>query len=105
MNHPPDRALERRRKVRLRARPNLQTESRFQAGRRVFVVKDPISLQYFHLDEPQFFALQRMDGTRTLDDIQRAFEVEFKPQRLPLEQLEAFASQLLQTGLVLNETA
>jgi len=96
--------LERRKKVRLRARPNLQSEPRFQSGRRVYVVKDPVSLQYFHLEEAQHFALGRMDGRHTLDQIQQAFENEFKPQRLTLEELESFGRQLLQCGLVQNET-
>ena len=97
--------LERRKKVRLRARPDLQSEARFQGGRRVFVVKDPLSLKYFHLEQPQFFALEKMDGTLTLDAIQREFEKQHKPHRLSLDELEAFAAQLLQNGLVHNETS
>src|SRR5262245_39123612 len=95
--------LQRRKQVRLRARPNLQSVCRVQGGRRVYVVKDPVALQYFHLEEAQKFARDRMDGGRTLEQIQQEFETEHKPQRLPLEELEGFASQLLLSGLVEND--
>src|SRR4051794_2892319 len=95
--------LERRKSVRLRARPNLQVEPRFQGGQRVHVVKDPVSLQYFHLDERQHFALERMDGRHTLEQIQQEFESQFRPQRLSLAELESFARQLVQCGLAESE--
>lgn len=96
--------LDRRKQVRLRARPNLQCVSRIQGGRRVYVIKDPVALQYFHLEEPQKFTLDRMDGEHTLEQIQQEFESANRPQRLTLEELEGFASQLLQAGLVENES-
>ena len=97
--------LERRKQVCLRARPNLQCVCRFQGGRRIFVVKDPLALEFFHLEECQKFALDRMDGHHKLEQIRQEFEREQKPQRLTLEELEGFDSQLLQAGLVENDAA
>lgn len=99
-----NRSLDRRKQVRLKARPNLESKARFQGERKVYVVKDPISLQYYHFEEAQHFALRLMDGRHTLDQIQRTFEAQFKPQRLTLEELESFASQLLQCGLAENDS-
>lgn len=96
-------STERRKQVRLRARPNLQVEPRFEGGRRVYVIKDPVSLQYFHFEEGQHFALERMDGQHSLEQIQQEYEALYSPRRLPLEELESFASQLLHCGLAQNE--
>ena len=46
-----------------------------------------------------------MDGKHTLEETQKAFEKPFRPDRLTLEDLEGFSQQLLQAGLVQNETA
>src|SRR5262249_2958188 len=50
------------------------------------------------------FLLQLMDGSKTLDDAQKAFENRFRPERLKLEDLEQFGQQLLTMGLVQNES-
>ena len=45
-----------------------------------------------------------MDGKRTLDDAQKAYEKRYRPDRLKLEDLEGFAQQLLTAGLAQNES-
>src|SRR6476661_7334749 len=88
--------------LRLKARPNLEIAARLVAGRRLFLVRDLVSLRYYHLEEAQHFILSRMDGTRTLEDIRLAYEKEYPPQRLAVEEMQAFAKQLLHLGLVQN---
>src|ERR1043165_9280854 len=61
--------LQGRKKVRLRMRQNLQITLQTRGGQPCFVVKDPITLRYFHFDEAQRFILGMMDGTHTLEDI------------------------------------
>lgn len=96
--------LERRKAVRIRLRPDLNfTEQRYE-GRVFHVVKDPVSMRYYRFKEHERFLLGFMDGQRTLEDAQKAFEQRFRPERLTLEDLEAFTSQLLQAGLAQNET-
>lgn len=94
-----------RKQVRLKARPNLQITKLIQGGRAVYVVKEPLSLRFFHLEAPQHFVLSKMDGRHTLEDIRRAYEAEYRPLRLQLEEVEDFAQQLLQGGLVENDAA
>lgn len=94
--------LERRRQVRLRLRRNLLIVEQRQGQRIFHVVKDPVSLRYFRLETGQEFAARLMDGKHTLEDIQKAFEQKFRPERLTLEELEAFGNQLLQGGLAEN---
>jgi putative peptide zinc metalloprotease protein len=95
--------LEGRKRVRVRLRPNLVFAERYEEGRTLAIIKDPLGLQYFRLEERQRFVVCLMDGVRTLDDIRRAFEQRFRPERLSLEELEGYVAQLLTSGLVQNE--
>jgi putative peptide zinc metalloprotease protein len=97
--------LERRKLVRLRVRADLGiTPSKYE-GKTHYVVKDPVSLRYYRFNEQEYFVVKLFDGKHTLEDTQKAFEREFRPHRLTLEDLEGFAQQLLQAGLVQHETA
>src|SRR4051794_21893869 len=96
--------LERRKLVRLRVRADLGiTPSKYE-GKTHYVVKDPVSLRYYRFNEQEYFVVKHFDGKHTLEDTQKAFEREFRPHRLTLEDLEGFAQQLLQAGLVQHET-
>ncbi len=96
--------LERRKSVRLRRRPDLGVTPQKYEGKTFYVVKDPVSLRYYRFKEQEHFLLQLMDGAHTLDQAQKDFEKRFRPERLTLEDLEQFGQQLLQAGLVQNET-
>jgi len=96
--------LERRKQVKIRLRKDLAIEAQKYEGRTFFVVKDPVSLRYYRLKEHEHFLLQFLDGKHTLQDAQKAYEERFRPDRLRLEDLEAFAQQLLMAGLAQNES-
>jgi putative peptide zinc metalloprotease protein len=97
--------LERRKLVRLRVRADLGiTPSKYE-GKTHYVVKDPISLRYYRFNEQEYFVVKMFDGKHTLEEAQKAFERQFRPHRLTLEDLEGFSQQLLQAGLVQHETA
>src|SRR5271170_7437998 len=100
----PDTDLERRKHVRLRRRSDLAIVPQKYEGRTYYVVKDPVSLRYYRFKEQEHFLLQLMDGTHTLDEAQKAFEGQFRPERLRLEDLEQYSQQLLKMGLVQNES-
>src|SRR5438552_1767968 len=96
--------VERRKKVRLRVRPDLNIAPQRYEGRTYYVVKDPVSLRYYRFKEQEHFLIRLMDGTHNLDDAQKAFETRFRPDRLTLEDLEQFGQQLLTAGLAQNES-
>ncbi len=84
----------------VRARRDLQFSVLSPRGERRFVVKDPLTLQYFHLRAEELFVLRCLDGRRSLDDIATAFARRFAPQILSLEQLQSFIARLHQDGLL-----
>ncbi len=97
--------LERRKLVRLRVRPDLNITPQKYEGKTHYVVKDPVGLKYYRFNEQEYFVVQHFDGKHTMEETQKAFEREFRPHRLTLEDLESFSQQLLTAGLVQHETA
>ncbi len=96
---------ERRKQVRLKIRADLGiTEQRYE-GKRSYVVKDPVSLRYYRFSDQEYFVVKLFDGHHTMEEIQKEFEKEYRPQRLTHEDLEAFARQLLTAGLVQHESS
>jgi putative peptide zinc metalloprotease protein len=100
----PTKDVERRKRVRVRLRPNLAVVARQDDGGMSYVVSDPVTLEHYRLDERQRFAVGLMDGTHTLDEIQQAWEARFPTERLSLQELEAFAAQLVGSGLAQNDS-
>jgi putative peptide zinc metalloprotease protein len=94
---------ERRKQVRLRVRPDLQTFEQKYEGKTFHVVKDPVCLRYYRFSKQEYFVFQLFDGKHTMEEVQEAFEEEFKPLRLEPQDLEGFARQLVTAGLVQNE--
>src|SRR5262249_39096710 len=92
-----------RKKVRLRIRKDLGITPQKYEGKTYYVVKDPVSLRYYRFKEQEHFLIHMMDGSHTLDDAQKEFEKQFRPERLTLEDLEGFGQQLLNAGLAQNE--
>src|SRR5262252_8144797 len=104
MKAPNASEVERRKKVRIRIRGDLDIAPQKYEGRTYYVVKDPVSLRYYRFKEQEHFLIRMMDGAVTLDDAQKAYEKRFRPERLTLEDLEHFAQQLLTAGLAHNES-
>ena len=73
------------------------------AGRRLWAIKDPVALRYFHLTDEEYRVFEALDGSVSLADIQQKFERRFAPRRLTLGQLQSFLGQLHQEGLILAD--
>lgn len=96
--------VERRKQVRIQLRGDLSILPQKYEGRTFYVVKDPVSLRYYRFKEQEHFLLQFLNGRHTLDQAQKQYEKRFRPERLTLEDLEAFAQQLLKAGLAQSES-
>ncbi|MEX0718631.1 MAG: site-2 protease family protein [Planctomycetaceae bacterium] len=87
----------------LRMRPDLVVARHETRRRRYWSLKDPVSLEYFELEDEEFAILRMLDGRTSLRDIQRRFEARFRPLRLALDRLHAFLANLYREGLILAE--
>ncbi|MBA4189737.1 MAG: hypothetical protein C0467_17260 [Planctomycetaceae bacterium] len=94
---------ERRKSVRLKVRPDLQTYEQKYEGKTFHVIKDPVCLRYYRFNRQEHFVFKLFDGEHTLEQVRDSFESEFPPQRLEYQDLEVFARQLVTAGLVQHE--
>ena len=100
----PASELERRKQLKIRLRTDLGIDPQKYEGKTYYVIKDPVSLRYYRLKDHEHYLLQFMDGRRTLEDAQKSYEAYYRPDRLKLEDLEAFAQQLITAGLAQNDS-
>ena len=91
------------RPVALRRRPDLTIVPQEYGRHRYWLVKDPVSLQYFHLRDEEYAILDMLDGRTGLAAIKARFEKRFAPYRLPLETIHAFLGKLHECGLLLSD--
>ncbi len=96
---------ERRKQVRLMVCADLDISEQRYEGKTCYVVKDPVSLRYYRFNEQEYFVVRMFDGKHTMEEAQKEFEKEFRPHRLTHEDLEGFARQLLNAGLVQHESS
>ena len=91
------------RPVGLRRRGDLVTIRQVYQGQIWWVVKDPIALAYFRFRPEEFALLEMLDGKKSLEELQEAFEAEFPPRRITLEEVSRFVSMLHRSGLVIGD--
>ena len=87
----------------IRRRADLACHEQHIGGSRYWHVKDPVSLRYYQLSPEEHSVLMMLDGTVSLQDIRRQFEIEFAPQRLSLPQVQSFLAMLHSSGLVISD--
>ena len=71
---------------------------------RGWVLKDPVALRYFQLQDEEFAVWQMLDGRASLGQIQRAFAERFAPLQLQPPQIMVFLARLYQSGLVVADS-
>jgi putative peptide zinc metalloprotease protein len=91
--------------LKLRLRNDLEFYPQQIRGRKVWVVKDPLTLRFFHFREEEIEILRWLDGRTTLEQIKGQFESRFRPQRMTVSRLHAFVANLHRNSLVVSDTA
>ena len=84
-------------------RADLQITPPPEGGRRVWGVKDPVTLSYYEQREEEFFVMSRLDGSCSVEDLCSAFGTRFHPQTLAPQDLLAFLGQLIQQRLLVSQ--
>jgi putative peptide zinc metalloprotease protein len=87
----------------LRRRLDVVAVPQMFSGQRVWAIKDPLALRYFHLRDEEYWVFQALDGQTSLTEIQLRFEKHFAPRRLALPELQSFLAMLHEEGLILAE--
>ena len=64
---------ERRKQVRLKVRPDLQTYEQKYEGKGFHVVKDPVCLRYYRFNRQEYFVFSLFDGHRRIGGFHRAW--------------------------------
>jgi len=84
----------------LQARRDLEIRQIGAAPHVRWVVKDPISLRYYHLNHKEYFLLQRLDGRRSQEELRREYAEQFPAASLSTAQLQSFLTYLHENGLI-----
>jgi putative peptide zinc metalloprotease protein len=88
----------------IRRRVDLSCREQHIGGSRYWHIKDPVSLRYYQLSPEEHAVLMMLDGTVSLQEVRRRFEIEFAPQRLSLPQVQSFLAMLHSSGLVISDS-
>ena len=73
-------------------------------GQRSWGIKDPVTLDYFELNDEEYFVLQQLNGQMSVTEVCERFCERFRPRTLPREELEAFVGQLVTQRLVVSNS-
>ncbi len=84
-------------------RADLHVQRNRFLGREQVVVKDPIAMKYFRFEEEEFAILEMLDGTSSLEQLQREFESRFQPQRISFRELERFLGRAYRDSLIVSD--
>lgn len=89
----------------IRQRGDLSVSPQWHRGQKYWVVKDPITLRYFHLRDEEYAIWKTLDGESSLANICQTFNHRFAPQRITANQVRGFLARLHRDGLVLTDAA
>ena len=89
----------------LRRRADLIESVLVCQGDYVSVIKDPVALQYFHLEGPDRCLLQLLDGRRSLSDICEALQRQFPESQVEEHTVHSGIQRFHQQGLLVSTAA
>jgi putative peptide zinc metalloprotease protein len=90
-------------RIAVRRRTDLVVSRQRQRGQTAYVVKDPLSLRYYRLEEHEYAVLQMLDGRATLRQVADRLAADF-PQLMPHEDdVSGLVDSLYQNALVIGE--
>lgn len=89
----------------IRRRDDLEIYPQRLRSKRIWVVKDPVTLKYFQFRAEEFAVLSWLDGKASLQRIGELFEKQFAPKRMTIPRLRSFVASLHRNGLVIADVA
>lgn len=88
------------RSIALRKRPDLTVVQQYYRNESFWLIKDPLEMEFYRLNDEEFAVLELLDGKASLDDVKTKFERQFSPQRITHRQLQAFVADLRKKSLL-----
>jgi putative peptide zinc metalloprotease protein len=85
------------------ARPDIQLAPASFAGQAAYVLKDPLTLELFHLTAEECFLFQSLRVRTTLSRLRQEFQQRFAPRQITPEALQIGLNQLHSQGLLVSE--
>ena len=89
------------RPVLARCRPDLRIVEHDNRGEREYVVGDLLALEYYRLNEQEYFLLNSFDGKSSFDVIKRRFDSEFAPHCIRFQEIEHYLLDFQRKSLIL----
>jgi putative peptide zinc metalloprotease protein len=105
MPHVADLAAATSRPVPVKLRPDLEVLSQRHQGREYVVLKDPLRLKYFRFEEEEFWLLEQLDGTATLEQLRDRFNERYAPRRVATGDIHRLIGMAHRSGLVVAEAS
>ncbi|MEZ6119194.1 MAG: PqqD family protein [Pirellulaceae bacterium] len=91
--------------VRLVRRSDLEVVQVTHQGEPCLVLKDPIAANYIRMRPDEYFVLERLDGHRSLEQLQEAYKRTYPNQRITAQDIQSLLHRFHEQGLVLGEVA
>lgn len=89
--------------VRLRRRQDLTSQRVRYRNQPFWSIGDPIARRFFQLRDEEYYLLNQLDGTTSLEELRQKFQAQFAPQRIELPQLTRFLAMLHRQSLVVAD--
>jgi len=90
--------------VGVRIRPDLVYSKRSGADEDHWVVKDPVTLRYFHFGSNEITIMRWIDGRTPIAEIKRKYEQDYAPQKISTREIIGFCHGLHQRGLLIGSS-
>lgn len=91
------------RPIPLKIRPDLFVKTIEYLGVAYRVIKDPVGLQYHRLQEEQYFALELLNGERSLEDVRDGLRERYPTLHLTMSDVQQLITDLHKKGLVQSD--
>ncbi|HMO15346.1 MAG TPA: biotin/lipoyl-binding protein [Pirellulaceae bacterium] len=91
------------RTIAYRRRLDLQISASEFQGEKCWIIKDPVSLKYFRIREPEFVVFNMLNGRTTLNQIQASLSRLFGGASVELAHVRALIGSLFQRGLLVSQ--
>ena len=92
-----------RRPLTLRRRLDVVIEESVFQQERSWILKDPVALKYYRLQEPEYEAYKMIDGVNSYSQIKQHLERSFPEMKIRIEDVYALANSLHKNGLLLSD--